>query len=253
HDFEWKREQCFLIRKPDPPVLVAITKEASRQVKTAQVQMLDYNLNRFTIDGRKGLEIIILTALMTFQDSKDVSPDSVSSPVTEQPSTLLSTSLANLSRRISSIPGVAIGTESLPPPMPPKPALKTGLDRVAEMQALKGEDYNKITVEEEGSVDDYAQYCNTLLSDDAMLFISVKSTSAEFVPKVLQVVEEAKRIRHKAGLDDEADLHQYVLYDTEKKKGPKRINLNDDADQKAKYTPPSSLTVHLSKIDMPEL
>ncbi|KAF5336110.1 hypothetical protein D9611_006397 [Ephemerocybe angulata] len=190
---------------------------------------------------------------MTFHDSKDASPDTVSSPVTEQPSTPLSTPLANLSRRISSIPGVAIGTESLPPPTPPKPAPKTGLDRVAEMQALKGEDYNEITVEEEGSVDDYAQYCNTLLSDDAMLFISVKSTSAEFVPKVLQVVEEAKRIRHKAGLDDEADLHQYVLYDTEKKKVPKRINLNDDADQKAKYTPPSSLTVHLSKIDMPEL
>ena len=55
------------------------------------------------------------------------------------------------------------------------------------------------------------------------------------------------------GLDDDGELHQYVLYDTEKKKGPKRINLNDDADQKAKYAPPESLTVHLSKIDMPEL
>ena len=49
------------------------------------------------------------------------------------------------------------------------------------------------------------------------------------------------------------ELHQYVLYDTEKKKGPKRINLDDDAKSKDKYKPPSSLTVHLSKIDMPEL
>jgi hypothetical protein len=32
------------------------------------------------------------------------------------------------------------------------------------MQALKGEEYNEITVEEEGSVVDYAQYCNTLLT-----------------------------------------------------------------------------------------
>ena len=45
-----------------------------------------------------------------------------------------------------------------------------------------------------------------------------------------------------------------MLYDVEKKKkGPKRINLNDDADQKAKYAPPESLMIHLSKIDMPEL
>jgi hypothetical protein len=55
------------------------------------------------------------------------------------------------------------------------------------------------------------------------------------------------------GLDEETELHQYVLYDTEKKKGPRRINLNDDAEEKAKYAPPSSLIVHLSKIDMPEL
>jgi hypothetical protein len=51
-----------------------------------------------------------------------------------------------------------------PPLPPPKPAKKTGLDRIQEMQALKGEEYNEITVEEEGSVVDYAQYCNTLLT-----------------------------------------------------------------------------------------
>jgi hypothetical protein len=32
-----------------------------------------------------------------------------------------------------------------------------------------------------------------------MLFISVKSSAAAFVPKVLQVVEETKRVRYKAG------------------------------------------------------
>lgn len=40
---------------------------------------------------------------------------------------------------------------------------------------------------------------NTVLQDDAMLFITVKSAEGVHVPKVLQVVEEAKRIRHKAG------------------------------------------------------
>lgn len=35
--------------------------------------------------------------------------------------------------------------------------------------------------------------------DDAMLFITVKTAEGVHVPKVLQVVEETKRIRHKAG------------------------------------------------------
>lgn len=35
-----------------------------------------------------------------------------------------------------------------------------------------------------------------------MLFITVKSAEAEHVPKVLQVVEETKRIRYKAGMSD---------------------------------------------------
>ncbi|KAG6870643.1 hypothetical protein C0992_012806, partial [Termitomyces sp. T32_za158] len=39
-----------------------------------------------------------------------------------------------------------------------------------------------------------------------------------------------------------------------KKKGPRRINLdNVKPPTTATYTPPTSLTVHLSKIDMPEL
>jgi len=66
------------------------------------------------------------------------------------------------------------------------------------------------------------------------------------------VVEQTKRIRHKAGLEEE--LHQYVLYDTQERKGPKRINLDDTTDKsKNKYVPPENLTVHLSKIAMPEL
>jgi len=119
------------------------------------------------------------------------------------------------------------------------------------MQAMEGE-YNEIIISDEGNVHDYAEYCNTLLQDDAMLFITVKSAEAIQVPKVLQVVEETKRIRYKAGLSDEEEVHQYVLYDTlDGKKGPRRINLDDG--MKNKYAPPKNLTVHLSKIPMPEL
>ena len=105
-----------------------------------------------------------------------------------------------------------------------------------------------------------------------MLFVTVRSSSAAEVPKVLQVVEQAKRLRHKAGtcelglhygifvkpphsgLDEDEALHQYVIYDTPKTKGPRRINLDDPSTGASKpYAPPTNLTVHLSKIDMPEL
>lgn len=100
-----------------------------------------------------------------------------------------------------------------------------------------------------------------------MLFISIRSSDAPQVPKVLQVVEETKRIRHKAGkfivswplpfsrLLGDKELYQHVLYDTIPTKGPKIINLDDNKGKgKGKdYTPPSNIVVHLSKIDMPEL
>lgn len=86
-----------------------------------------------------------------------------------------------------------------------------------------------------------------------MLFITLRSSTAETVPKVLQVLHETKRIRHKSGSEDE--LHQYVRYDSEQnsngKKGPRIIKLDDDAS--SGYKPPQSLIVYLSKIPMPEL
>ena len=46
HEFEWKKEECFLLRKPDPPVLIAVT-EPEKKNKKAIVQFLDYNLMRY--------------------------------------------------------------------------------------------------------------------------------------------------------------------------------------------------------------
>ncbi|KAJ4470107.1 hypothetical protein J3R30DRAFT_3538239 [Lentinula aciculospora] len=234
HEFEWKREECYLIRKPDPPVLVAITKEPAGRLKSSSVQVLDYNLNRFDINDRKGLEIVILTALLTFHDSNDTYHSPKTSPL--------------------STPTPSASTPILlePPTPPPRPEPKTGVDRIAELHAMRGE-FNEVTVEAEGSVDDYAQYCWNLLQDDAILFVMIKSHTSLEVQKVVQVAEESKRIRHKAGLQD--DLNQYVIYDAEAKKGPKRINLDDASKGKkpAAYVPPSSLCIHLSKIPMPEL
>lgn len=152
HEFEWKREECFMVRKPDPPVLVAVTKEPPGKIKTTAVQILDYNLNRFDIDDRKGLEIVILTALLTFQDVNETyhtpAAESVQSP-----------SPSGSGRKTS---GSAMPVATTPPQPPPKPAPKKGVERIAEMQALRGE-YNEIMVEDEGHVNDYATYCSRLL------------------------------------------------------------------------------------------
>ncbi|KAH7885823.1 hypothetical protein F5I97DRAFT_1158855 [Phlebopus sp. FC_14] len=267
HEFEWRREECFIIRKPDPPVLVAVTKEPPGRIKTASVQVLDYNLNRFDIEDRKGLEITILFALSTFQDASDAYHEPNSPPNTTAMSSPSSTASPPVLRALTDISpwkssGSGSGNASVPPPPPPKPAPKKGVERIAELQQGRGE-VNEVSVVEEGAITDYAMYCCRLVQDEAMLFISIRSADASQVPKVIQVVEETKRIRHKAG---EPDLHQYVLYDTEKpkpkpagQKGPRIINLDDEgAGAKSKgngkgYSPPSSLVVHLSKIDMPEL
>jgi hypothetical protein len=107
-----------------------------------------------------------------------------------------------------------------------------------------------------------------------MLFITIRSADPETVPKVLQVAYQTRRLWHKAGSFSCADfaprrcllrevpasliglpddLHQYAVYDEQSTKGPKRINLDDDSKDVKKYQPPSHLTLHLSKIPMPEL
>jgi hypothetical protein len=95
------------------------------------------------------LEIVLLTALLTFQDANEAyhTPEA-------------STSSTNPLARASS---AMLGTKADPPPAPPpKPAPKTGVERIAEMQVIKGE-YNEIIVNAEGNVQEYAEYCNKLL------------------------------------------------------------------------------------------
>ena len=49
------------------------------------------------------------------------------------------------------------------PPPPPRPAPKTGVDRIAEMHAMRYEP-NEVTVNEEGSIENYGEYAEGLLA-----------------------------------------------------------------------------------------
>lgn len=117
--------------------------------------------NRFDINDRKGLEITILTALLTFQDFNEPTSSegtSKGTKVPDAPAAAAATTAANISAYTPSTPAI----ELMPPPPPPKPAPKTGVDRIAEIQALRDE-VNEVMVEDEGAVPDYAQYCHILL------------------------------------------------------------------------------------------
>ena len=45
---EVPNSSCYLIRKPDPPVQVAVT-DPAKKGRPASVQVLDYNLRRFVL------------------------------------------------------------------------------------------------------------------------------------------------------------------------------------------------------------
>ena len=113
-------------------------------------------LNRFEINDRKGLEIVVLTALLTFHDNNEAQRNPDPTPSLPSPNT-------QSNKAPSPAPVVRnLPLGDVPPPPPPKPAPKTGVDRIAEMQAVKGE-YNEIIISDEGDVHDYGEYCNNLL------------------------------------------------------------------------------------------
>ncbi len=86
------------------------------------------------------MEITILTTVLTLQDLSAA----YNSPSTE------SSVPANLQAEAA-------------PPVPPRTAPKTGVDRIAEMHAMRYEP-NEVTVDGEGLVENYGEYSEGLLA-----------------------------------------------------------------------------------------
>ncbi|KZP01714.1 hypothetical protein CALVIDRAFT_594408 [Calocera viscosa TUFC12733] len=237
HEFEWKKEACFLIRKPDPPVIVCSC-DAPQTSKRSALQILDYNLQRFDIEDRKGLEICIIAGLLSFYDQQEES------------------------NRLKQ-PGV-VPLRSSPPQLTPQPSaehLDVKKDLPPPPSAPVPRDGNEIFIMDDVPIDDYVQQCGELLKEESFLFIILRAQSITTVPKCVQVAEAIKRYIYRTSDSDE-ELHQYVTTDEKsdgksKGKGKHRINLDQPVrDTKHEYQylgPPQSLTIHLSKIPMPEL
>ncbi|KAJ4494004.1 hypothetical protein C8J55DRAFT_447879 [Lentinula edodes] len=221
HEFEWKREEeCYIIRKPDPPVLIAITtRKESNRIQSATVQILDYNLDRFEIEDRKGLELVILTALLTFLDSADVNFPSMMVNDERSPVPGVIPPPPGGGRRKSMWTALSpFGSNSrqsvvvTPAPTPPAEsttATSSGVDLIAQLLAPRHV-IHEITVYEEGGIEDYAKFCWRLLRDEAIAFITIRSGHSSQVQKVLEVVEATKRLRFEKGPCIE--LLQFVAY-----------------------------------------
>ncbi|KAJ3733699.1 hypothetical protein DFJ43DRAFT_994521 [Lentinula guzmanii] len=211
HEFEWKREEeCYIIRKPDPPVLVVITSRkeivnSGRVQQSATIQVLDYNLNRFDIEDRKGLELVFLTSLLTFLDSADARNSTKEDEGTgglggdKKKSTWTALSPFGGSGESKLASGSPEQVIPSPRSSPLQSVAQSGVNMIARMQALRTV-VHETTVFEEGEIDDYAGFCWRLLKDEAISFITVRSGHSSQVQKVLEVVEATKRLRYQRGI-----------------------------------------------------
>lgn len=101
-------------------------------------------MQRFDIYDRKGLELVIITALLTFQDQSDTVHTPPAGPASQ--------------RRVGS------GSEPANAPVPPpKPPSKTGVERIKELHLMRREAPNEVTIEAECTVEEWAQYCVNLI------------------------------------------------------------------------------------------
>ena len=138
---------------------------------------------------------MILTALLTFQDSNDAYHTPSPNPTSTSDSTPTVVATADPSRtrplpplhtrpsffgvsrrgsdekRATAALATQFGelqlTPDAPPALPPKPAPRAGVERIAEMHAVRvasGEgEANEVIVDNEGSVEEYARYVEGML------------------------------------------------------------------------------------------
>ncbi|CCO28472.1 hypothetical protein BN14_02467 [Rhizoctonia solani AG-1 IB] len=162
----------------------------------------------FDIVDKKGLEVLLLASLLSFQDQS------------EEYRTRAAAAEAT-SGGLRAYQSTSAGNPT--PTLPPKP----GEALVVKLQSSHKREPNEIVVGSEGAVDEYVDLACNLLQDETMLFIMIRALDPSQVQRVVQVAEETKRTRRRARYEEE--LHQYLRYEDEKTsepKGPKVIRLD---------------------------
>ena len=108
-------------------------------------QLAKYSIS-FDIHDRKGLEIVMLSALLSFSDYSEANRSKREREESIPPTPAPGPSAKALGKMAA-----------VPPELPPKPEnIKTGVERVAELQ--RG-NLSEVSIFDEEDVVDYAQYC----------------------------------------------------------------------------------------------
>ena len=108
-------------------------------------QLAKYSIS-FDIHDRKGLEIVMLSALLSFSDYSEANRSKREREESIPPTPAPGPSAKALGKMAA-----------VPPELPPKPEnIKTGVERVAELQ--RG-NLSEVSIFDEEDAVDYAQYC----------------------------------------------------------------------------------------------
>ncbi|CDZ97616.1 hypothetical protein [Phaffia rhodozyma] len=215
--YQWKQPRlsskeftCFCVRKPDPDVDVSRARLGDTKSPTI-ITFQQYNIDRFSIKDHKGLEIILLTTLLSFLDASQEREDR---PIMISSSADDTTTMVPLA----------------PPAVPPKP--QNLREEIGFGDFEEPPDPNELTITSAHSVETYAQKSFDLLLDSSMLFVILRAKSPEMIPKTVKVAEEVKRLRHREGwesMDEEQEIFQYVVENIEDPTGPSKLETKPTA------------------------
>ncbi|WRT64252.1 uncharacterized protein IL334_001183 [Kwoniella shivajii] len=255
--YRWTREVygkdyiCSIDRKPDPRVEVCLARETTSK-GPGRIQILHYNIDRFRNEIRdvRGLETILIASLLCLLDAA------------EDRNTPTRTSSGSSKLVKAPDPSIEKGV----PPVPPRP------QRVISEDDFEPENPNELIISMTSDSDENIAKANNLLEDPHVLFIVIRTKTAEAAQRALEVSLGVTRYRHHENL---ADLHQYVIEEEifegktsitsslgpRSGSGSKVINLNDEspvpktppATGKKQWSPPPNIAIYLSTIELPDL
>ncbi|EPQ32077.1 uncharacterized protein PFL1_00275 [Pseudozyma flocculosa PF-1] len=211
HLFQWRRESsarggssytCEVIRKPDPKVLAAQYRPATK-TKPGVLQFMDYNLDRLELKDKRGLEVLLIMTLSCLLDQEY--DEKLASR--GEPNMYISRDAPPATEDAANL-GPMPGSSSRLHPHGPAAAIGGPGESGAGTAELEP---NEVLITHWGTVEDYVDHCLTLLRTDevrgkgkgrGMHLIVLRSDSAETTPKAVQVAAAVKAAYYR--LPDEA-------------------------------------------------
>ncbi|GMK58365.1 hypothetical protein CspeluHIS016_0503970 [Cutaneotrichosporon spelunceum] len=241
--YMWKRDggiasrdmACYMDRRPDPNVDVALGRVSGRERerKPAHMSILHYNIERFLgneIKDLRGLETLLVLTFTALVDGSDLAASRKSSASSSAPKPVQNNNRNNHQNK-----PLPPGPSAEPPKPPPE---------------IYNEDANEVIVGVNTDLNLHIDRAISLLEDPNMLFIIIRTKDARAAQRALQVVLGVNRFRHRG---EKQDLHQYVIEEeAPEAKGPRRIKL-DDSPVDGPWKPPPNLAIYLSTIELPDL